>query len=212
MCRYATVWSNGLAAREARGQKLAMLAELATAEPWVLKCLGSLTLLCISAHLLQPSESSGTAKAPVPAGFKAFQWTYLGTYAVVMLADWLQGTHMCDQPAAVPRDAPLESKHSHARRYELYESYGLTGDNIGNLFLTGFLSSAVFGTFVGTYVDQVRCRCLGHISSPHSYRRSARTPPDVPTAPSPGLVTPCSRSQHSWDESEVARSTVCSRW
>eukprot|EP01035_Chromulina_nebulosa_P020887 gene20887-27075_t len=46
-----------------------------------------------------------------------------------MLADWLQGTNM----------------------YTLYASYGV---DIGSLFLTGFLSSAVFGTFLGIYVDK----------------------------------------------------------
>jgi MFS transporter, MFS domain-containing protein family, molybdate-anion transporter len=30
------------------------------------------------------------------------------------------------------------------------QSYGM---NVGTLFLTGFLSSAVFGTFLGIYVD-----------------------------------------------------------
>ena len=39
-------------------------------------------------------------------------------------------------------------------RYDLYSSYNLSGDDIGNLFLTGFLSSAIFGTWVGTYVDK----------------------------------------------------------
>lgn len=31
------------------------------------------------------------------------------------------------------------------------KSYGV---NIGALFLTGFLSSAIFGTFLGIYVDR----------------------------------------------------------
>lgn len=34
--------------------------------------------------------------------------------------------------------------------YTLYSSYGV---DVGTLFLTGFLSSAVFGTFLGIYVD-----------------------------------------------------------
>ena len=47
-----------------------------------------------------------------------------------MLADWLQGTHM----------------------YTLYNTtYGL---NPGTLFAIGFTSSAVFGTFLGLYVDR----------------------------------------------------------
>lgn len=46
-----------------------------------------------------------------------------------MLADWLQGTHM----------------------YTLYSSYGQTP---GTLFAVGFTSSAIFGTFLGLYVDR----------------------------------------------------------
>lgn len=46
-----------------------------------------------------------------------------------MLADWLQGTNM----------------------YTLYASYNV---DIGLLFITGFLSSAIFGTFLGIYVDR----------------------------------------------------------
>jgi MFS transporter, MFS domain-containing protein family, molybdate-anion transporter len=62
------------------------------------------------------------------AKFRLFQIQYLSVYFIVMLADWLQGTNM----------------------YTLYASYGV---NIGYLFLTGFLSSAIFGTFLGIYVD-----------------------------------------------------------
>ena len=34
--------------------------------------------------------------------------------------------------------------------YELYMSYGA---NVGLLFVTGFASSAIFGTFLGVYVN-----------------------------------------------------------
>jgi len=60
--------------------------------------------------------------------FRWFQLQYLSVYFVVMLADWLQGPNM----------------------YSLYSSYGV---DVGTLFLTGFASSAVFGTFLGIYVD-----------------------------------------------------------
>jgi len=61
--------------------------------------------------------------------FRWFQVQYLLVYLVIMLADWLQGTNM----------------------YTLYASYKV---DIGMLYLTGFLSSAVFGTFLGVYVDK----------------------------------------------------------
>jgi MFS family permease len=63
------------------------------------------------------------------AEFTKFQWQWLSVYLVVMLADWLQGTHM----------------------YTLYSTYGQTP---GTLFAIGFTSSAVFGTFLGLYVDK----------------------------------------------------------
>ena len=60
--------------------------------------------------------------------FRSFQLNYLAVYLIVMLADWLQGPNM----------------------YTLYTSYGV---DVGTLFITGFLSSAIFGTFLGVYVD-----------------------------------------------------------
>ena len=61
--------------------------------------------------------------------FRSFQIQYLTSYLLIMLADWLQGTNM----------------------YTLYSSYGV---DVGLLFQTGFLSSAIFGTFLGLYVDK----------------------------------------------------------
>lgn len=79
------------------------------------------------------TEKAATNTAAIPSGeklgaFKKFQTQYLVVYIVIMLADWLQGTNM----------------------YTLYKSYDV---NIGALFMTGFTSSAVFGTFLGLYVD-----------------------------------------------------------
>ena len=61
--------------------------------------------------------------------FYAFRRTYFVVYLVIMLADWMQGTHM----------------------YTLYLSYGV---NISALFLTGFLSGAIFAPFLGSLVDK----------------------------------------------------------
>lgn len=71
------------------------------------------------------ATSAGSAGA---RGFRFFQFAYLSVYLTVMLADWMQGTNM----------------------YTLYESYGV---DTAALFLTGFLSSAVFGTVLGLFVD-----------------------------------------------------------
>lgn len=62
--------------------------------------------------------------------FKSFQYKYLRVYLILMLADWLQGTNM----------------------YTLYQSYGV---DIGTLFLIGFASSGIFGTFAGSFIDQL---------------------------------------------------------
>ena len=61
--------------------------------------------------------------------FYAFRRQYMTVYLVIMLADWMQGTHM----------------------YTLYLSYGV---NISALFLTGFLSGAIFAPFLGSFVDK----------------------------------------------------------
>ena len=61
--------------------------------------------------------------------FLAFRREYLIVYHIIMLADWMQGTHM----------------------YTLYLSYNV---NISALFLTGFLSGALFAPFLGSAVDK----------------------------------------------------------
>lgn len=61
--------------------------------------------------------------------FHSFRRQYMTVYVIIMLADWMQGTHM----------------------YTLYLSYGV---NISALFLTGFLSGAIFAPFLGSFVDK----------------------------------------------------------
>jgi MFS transporter, MFS domain-containing protein family, molybdate-anion transporter len=61
--------------------------------------------------------------------FHSFRFSYISVYIVIMLADWMQGTHM----------------------YTLYLSYEV---NISALFLTGFLSGAIFAPFLGSFVDK----------------------------------------------------------
>lgn len=74
-------------------------------------------------------ELSKEEKALQKSAFRRFQLSYLTVYLITMLADWLQGTNM----------------------YTLYAGYDMP---VGLLFITGFTSSAVFGTFVGLYVDK----------------------------------------------------------
>jgi len=72
--------------------------------------------------------------------FLQFQRTYLIVYLMAMLADWLQGPHV----------------------YALYESYGMTTQQIQQLFVAGFGSSMIFGTFIGSAADVFgrRLNCL----------------------------------------------------
>jgi hypothetical protein len=84
----------------------------------------------LSAHCDEQSQGSKPADhGERPAAFKRFQNQWLRVYLLTMLADWLQGTHM----------------------YTLYTSYAQPA---GTLFAIGFSSSAVFGTFLGLFVDK----------------------------------------------------------
>jgi Sugar-tranasporters, 12 TM len=108
---------------------------------WSLRTIALLSVAVLIVGSIQlaldfASEASGSGKSNkdsstvhVSSKFRWFQFQYLSVYLTIMLADWLQGTNM----------------------YTLYTSYGV---NVGTLFLTGFLSSAVFGTFLGVYVDK----------------------------------------------------------
>ena len=77
------------------------------------------------------SKESGDEKAKVALKkeFDGFRRKYILVYLVIMLADWMQGTHM----------------------YTLYLSYNV---NVSALFLTGFLSGAIFAPFLGSLVDK----------------------------------------------------------
>lgn len=70
--------------------------------------------------------------------FKKFRYQYILVWSLVIAADWLQGPYV----------------------YALYESYGYSPDAISQLFVAGFGSSMIFGTFVGSLADSWgRKRC-----------------------------------------------------
>jgi len=64
--------------------------------------------------------------------FKKFQLTYVSVYLIMSASDWMQGPYV----------------------YALYESYGFSIKDIGLLFIAGFGSSMIFGTFVGSLSDK----------------------------------------------------------
>ena len=75
----------------------------------------------------------GGTPAPTSTPLRAFQLNYLLVYSLVFVSDWLQGPYI----------------------YALYKSYGYELDSIALLFVAGFLSSAIFGTFVGSLADRL---------------------------------------------------------
>ena len=67
------------------------------------------------------------------ARFTAFQSNYLIVFMLAMFSDWLQGPYV----------------------YELYVSYGFSQAEIAELFVCGFASSMIVGTFVGGLADKL---------------------------------------------------------
>jgi MFS family permease len=87
-------------------------------------------------HRLFPSKPSGDVKSsqdstPLTKDFLSFKTNYLLVYSLMMAGDWLQGPYV----------------------YALYESYGFDRGAIGKLFIAGFGSSMIFGTFIGSLAD-----------------------------------------------------------
>lgn len=66
------------------------------------------------------------------AAFSAFQWNFLAVYLIMMAADWMQGPYV----------------------YRLYAHYGFSRSENGLLFIAGFGSSLVFGTWSGPLADR----------------------------------------------------------
>lgn len=102
---------------------------------WAVYTFGALLMVFLLTEFVGSFQSKVEKKDDKPnaaneAEFKVFQRSYLAVYLTVIFADWLQGTNM----------------------YTLYQSYDV---DIGSLFLTGFASSAIFGTFVGSYADRI---------------------------------------------------------
>lgn len=92
------------------------------------------TFVCIILQVISRSyggNKSGTS-AVVNSRFPPFQRNYLFVFLLAMFSDWLQGPYV----------------------YELYVSYGFSQAQIAELFVGGFASSMIVGTFVGALADQ----------------------------------------------------------
>lgn len=97
-------------------------------------CTIACVLLQIASRSGVGSNSSGTSPAKVQKSgkFVAFQMNYLLVFLLAMFSDWLQGPYV----------------------YELYVSYGFDQQQIAELFVGGFASSMIVGTFVGSLADK----------------------------------------------------------
>lgn len=97
-------------------------------------------LFFLALALLQKYTSRGSGGASTPTGtepssnaaFGQFQRLFLFVYLIMMSADWMQGPYV----------------------YRLYEHYGFTREDNGMLFIAGFGSSLIFGTWAGPMADK----------------------------------------------------------
>lgn len=78
------------------------------------------------------NSSSNINVSTKEQNFNKFQNNYLLIYLLAVAADWIQGPYI----------------------YALYSSYGYSNNDIAHLYIAGFASSAVFGTFIASIADK----------------------------------------------------------
>lgn len=101
---------------------------------------GSFAICGVLCILLQIYSNYGSVNKSVASAssnntnvkFFTFQRVYLLVFLLAMFSDWLQGPYV----------------------YELYVSYGFSQSQIAELFVCGFASSMIVGTFVGGLADK----------------------------------------------------------
>ena len=95
-----------------------------------------LSCICISLYLW----TSAAIPSSSEPGFTSFQRTYIVVYILAMAGERLQGPHV----------------------YDLYESYDMTTQELDRLFVAGFTSSMVVGTYLGYAADKYgrRTSCM----------------------------------------------------
>jgi len=93
------------------------------------------SILCVVLQYISRRSGGSSQKsnvALVNPRFGPFQSNYLFVFLLAMFSDWLQGPYV----------------------YELYVSYGFSQSQIAELFVCGFASSMIVGTFVGALADK----------------------------------------------------------
>lgn len=86
-----------------------------------------LVCICLLFHLI----TKETVDRPKHREFSQLQLKFLCGYCLAAFSDWLQGPYI----------------------YKVYESYGFDEQMIAILYLSGFISSSIFGTLVGSFAD-----------------------------------------------------------
>lgn len=89
-----------------------------------------MVLAIVCAVVVMRSRSQD--RVSVTAQFRSFQRSFIIVYLIMFMADWMQGPYV----------------------YALYDHYGFSHQDIATLFIMGFGSSMVFGTFVGGLADR----------------------------------------------------------
>ncbi|KAG5175189.1 hypothetical protein JKP88DRAFT_271017 [Tribonema minus] len=90
--------------------------------------------------------SQDQQKLALPEGFSQFQRSFLCVALLAWFSDWLQGAYI----------------------YDLYSSYGYDQSEIAQLFVAGFLSSMVVGSYVGAMADKYGRRKMCSAFAPFS--------------------------------------------
>uniref|UniRef100_A0A1B6GV84 Molybdate-anion transporter n=1 Tax=Cuerna arida TaxID=1464854 RepID=A0A1B6GV84_9HEMI len=78
------------------------------------------------------NRAKQTVLNPKNIQFEKLQRSYLTVYCLATFSDWLQGPYV----------------------YKLYSDYGYEEEEIAVLYIAGFASSSIFGTFVGHVADK----------------------------------------------------------
>jgi MFS family permease len=96
-----------------------------------------LALGCAGIYYRNATQAADVRATPE---FGAFQKLFLVVYLIMMMADWMQGPYV----------------------YALYDFYGFSKGEIGQLFIAGFGASMIFGTVVGGFADKYgrKANCL----------------------------------------------------
>jgi len=130
---------------------LSLAREWVDKREWAVACFAALSgcaLACAIARTVYDRSVTRQHAADARAAeFAKLQRSYLAVYVVIMLADWMQGTHM----------------------YTLYTAYAQeegSSVSVGTLFFSGFLAAGVLGTFTGPLVDRYgrKRACLVYVA------------------------------------------------